>query len=428
MHNQYKQEIVNELKEWNKCGFADYILTTSEIVKKGVELGGIITKSARGSASSFITITLFGLSTVDRVNAKLPLLQERFLNADRIIESHSAPDIDINVYNREKFIEAQDELLGVKNNYQIMALGQLKEKSAFRMLCKIKDIDVDTQKYISDRLTDMEKAMKHADTEEEREAITIEKYIQDENLLALYKESEKFLGVVSDLKASPCSWAICPFELDEMFGLLKTPNGDIVLNVEGKNIESFGIVKLDWLSVDVVGNIESVYKQIGIETPSSNQLAGLVKGDKATWEIYSKGITCCVNQCESARTTEKVMRYQPKSIEELTAFVAGIRPSFASNYEMFEKRQKFEYGIPVIDELFQGEFLENSFILYQEQILLLLKFLGFEAKERYGILKAISKKKREVIVQVKDKFEEKLGEAMILDLLKERDKNERPKV
>lgn len=303
-----------------------------------------------------------------------------------------------------------------------MALGQLKEKSAFRMLCKIKDIDVDTQKYISDRLTDMEKAIRHADSDEERESIVVEKYIQDENLLAIYKESEKFLGVISDLKASPCSWAIAPFELDSMFGLLKTPNGDIVLNVEGKDIESFGILKTDWLNVDVVGNIEAVYSQIGIPTPSSNQLAELVKGDKATWDVYANGITCSVNQCESSRTTEKVMRYQPKTVEELTAFVAGIRPSFASNYEIFERREKFEYGVKVLDDLLQGEFLDNSFMLYQEQILLLLKFLGFEAKERYGILKAISKKKRDVIVKVKDTFEEKLGEAMILDLLKERER------
>lgn len=94
LHEKYREEIGKEIKEWIKCGFSDYLLTTSELVKRGVELGGVVTKSGRGSCSSFITTALFGLSTVDRVQAKLPLLQERFLNADRIIESHSAPDYD----------------------------------------------------------------------------------------------------------------------------------------------------------------------------------------------------------------------------------------------------------------------------------------------------------------------------------------------
>ena len=362
-YKEYIKAIRWELDEWLKCGMEDYLLTASKLVEEGVKLGGVVTMSGRGSAASYITTTLFGLSTIDRIQAKVPLLPERFMTADRIITAHSTPDYDINVYNREKFIEAQDKLLGEEMNYQLCAYGTLQQKSAFRMLCKTRDdITVDQQLYLTSKIEEFERDWKHG-SDEDRETMDISNYIVDRDMYKIYEQAIKFLGTVTDIKGNPCSWCIANDNLMEIFGLCRAKNGDILLNIEGNKIESFGYLKMDWLIVDAVGIIDTVYKEIGIPVPTSNELYWLIQDDKETWDIYAKGITCCVNQCEQPKSKQKVMNYKPKSIEELCAFVAGIRPGFISNYDRFEKREHFEFGIKELDELLQGKFLDSSWLL-----------------------------------------------------------------
>ena len=421
-YKEYIKAIRWELDEWLKCGMEDYLLTASKLVEEGVKLGGVVTKSSRGSASGFLTTTLFGLSTIDRIQAKVPLLPERFMTADRIIAAHSTPDYDINVYNREKFIEAQDKLLGEEMNYQLCAYGTLQQKSAFRMLCKTRDdITVEQQLYITSKIEEYERDYKHA-SDEDRETMDISNYIVDRDMYKIYEQAIKFLGTVTDIKGSPCSWCIANDNLMEIFGLCRAKNGDILLNIEGNKIESFGYLKMDWLIVDAVGIIDAVYKEIGIPVPTSNELYWLIQDDKATWDIYAKGITCCVNQCEQPKSKQKVMNYKPKSIEELCAFIAAIRPAFISNYNRFENREHMEFGIKELDELLQGKFLDSSWLLYQEQTMRVLNYCGFEAKDTYDILKAISKKKEEKIKSAKDKFFNKMNEVLSQDEESHREK------
>jgi DNA polymerase III alpha chain len=416
-YKEYIKAIRWELDEWLKCGMEDYLLTASKLVEEGVKLGGVVTMSGRGSASSFLTTTLFGLSTIDRIQAKVPLLPERFMTADRIISAHSTPDYDINVYNREKFIEAQDKLLGEEMNYQLCAYGTLQQKSAFRMLCKTRDdITVEQQLYITSKIEEYERDYKHA-SDEDRETMDISNYIVDRDMYKIYEQAIKFLGTVTDIKGSPCSWCIANDNLMEIFGLCRAKNGDILLNIEGNKIESFGYLKMDWLIVDAVGIIDAVYKEIGIPVPTSNELYWLIQDDKATWDIYGKGITCCVNQCEQPKSKQKVINYKPKSIEELCAFIAMIRPGAISIYDKFEKREDFNYGDKSIDDILQGKFLSSSLLMYQEQVLQLLNYCGFEPKETYDILKAISKKKEEKISKVKPVFFKELTKHIIKNKL-----------
>lgn len=91
-HSYYLSEIKSELSEWFKCHMEDYGLTANAILNRAREMGGVITTTARGSASSYITNMLLGFTTVDRIKSKVPILKERFMTADKIIKSHSTPD------------------------------------------------------------------------------------------------------------------------------------------------------------------------------------------------------------------------------------------------------------------------------------------------------------------------------------------------
>lgn len=407
LHPKYIQEIKNELKEWFRCHMEDYALTSSAIVEEGVKRGGVITRSGRGSCASFITNMLLGFTTIDRLKTKMPILQQRFMTADKILKSHSCPDIDNNVAKIDAFISAQEDILGENNSFPLVAFGTLKAKSAFKMLCKVKgDIPVDLQNAMSLKITEYELDLKHAE-DEDKDEIKLEDYLTDPELKQLYDDGASYFGLRTDLKRHASAFCIADHDVSEIFGLCRTPGGDIVLNLEGKYMDDLGYVKLDWLIVNVVDLIDVVYKEIGIPIPTTQELEKLVEGDSATWDIYKNGITCCVNQVEQLKTREKVMRYQPVTKEELAAFIAGVRPGFQSYYKRFENREVFEFGLKELDDLLKGQFLDSTWMLYQEQIMLLVIWLGFEISQSADLMKAISKKNQEKIEKIKSVFHER---------------------
>lgn len=404
MYETYKEEISRELREVFACKMEDYFLTAKGIVDRALLKGGVLTKSSRGSSSSFFINMLLGFTTIDRIKSKVPILMERFMTADRILEAKGSPDIDFNIADKAPFVEAQQELLGIGHSFPMIAYGLLKPKSAFKMMCKAKgDIPVDLQNLMSEAIDKYEKDLKHAD-DEDKEDILLEDYMENDELYDLYKKGEDYFGIVSDCKVHPCGYVIANTNLIDIFGVVVSPKGDICLNLEGKYADELGYLKLDWLTVSVVDLTDKVYKEIGIPQPTAPELYELVEGDDGTWEIYENGFVQCVNQVEKSKTRDKCMRYSPRSVEDLCAFIASIRPGFMSYYKRFESREDFRFGVEGLDNLLRGKFLDGSWCLYQEQVMKVLKWIGFDSKDTYSTLKGIGKKKLEVIMKVEEKF------------------------
>ena len=169
-----------------------------------------------------------------------------------------------------------------------------------------------------------------------------------------------------------------------------------------KNTAKAGVSEI--LHVDVVKINRDAFNRIGIPQPSVGELLELTKNDRETWRMYADGLTLGINQVEQPKTREKVMRYKPQNITELSAFVAAVRPAFKSMLDIFLARQHFDYGIPALDQLVQTREMTSSFIIYQEQIMKILQTAGFTAPESYAAIKAISKKKAEKVKKLKDQF------------------------
>lgn len=91
---KYIKEIKLEYDIVEKTVMEDYFISNYHIIKLGIEKGGILTRSSRGSGASFFINMLLGFTTIDRIQSKLPMLPERFMSISRIIENNSSPDID----------------------------------------------------------------------------------------------------------------------------------------------------------------------------------------------------------------------------------------------------------------------------------------------------------------------------------------------
>ena len=107
LKSHYISEIKKEVKEIIGCNMTDNFLLNYEVIKKGKEKGGVLTRTGRGSATGNYSNRLLGFTQVDRISSPIPLNPERFLTKERILESHTVPDIDFNISNPTPFVEAQ---------------------------------------------------------------------------------------------------------------------------------------------------------------------------------------------------------------------------------------------------------------------------------------------------------------------------------
>lgn len=220
-----------------------------------------------------------------------------------------------------------------------------------------------------------------------------------------------------DIIVHNCGNILLTQDIKEEVGIvrLKSKGGreTICAVLDGLWCEKYLMLKNDLLTVTCVRLVYDLYKRINIPYMSLNKLLEEVKEHPEVWDMYEKGYVVGLNQVEKNSTKRKVMRYKPKNISELSAFIAGIRPAFKSLVDKLVNREHFEYGIPTLDNLLQTEELPESFILYQEQIMKILAFAGIPMGDCYTVIKSISKKRFEKIMHYKEQFLTGMSEKLI---------------
>ena len=406
-HDEYFDGVKNEVQVIKDTNMSDYFLIDYYMVKRALEKGGVLTDSGRGSSVGYFTNTLLGFSKVDRFQSPIKLYPERFISKSRILETKSLPDIDLNWGTPDIAAEAQEEILGKDHAYPMIAFGTCKKKSAFKLYARSQNMDFDLANTISGQIEKYDDALKYAD-DDEKDEIDIYDYV-DEEYHSYIDASKKYQGIIMDKKKAPCAYLLYDGSIREEIGLIKcksetTKKEYMTAVIDGAIAENYKFLKNDILKVDVVLLIDLIYKRIGLKHHTVNELMELVKNDQAVWDIYANGYTMGVNQVEKASTTRKSMKYKPRNISELSAFIAAIRPAFKSMYSKLENREDFSYGIPAFDKILQTEELPQSFILYQEQTMNTLNYAGFPIDECYGIIKAIAKKHPEKVKPLKERF------------------------
>lgn len=403
-HKLYEQEIKKELEVVKATGMADYFILDYHIVKRGKEMGGSITLTGRGSAPSFYLTKLLGLTTIDRISASVKLFPERFISKERLLETKSLPDIDLNLGTPEIFAQATEQIMGVGHSYKMIAFGTVRTSGAWKLYARVSGIDFDTSNAISEKLREYEFALKHAESEDE---VSVYDYI-DQQYHSVFDESRKYLGLVNTLTPHPCAYLLyTEDDIRKEFGLIKIKTGNvehICANVDGLFAEKYKLLKNDYLKVSVVDLIHKVYKRIGVEPHPLSELLKLCDGDDEVWGVYEKALGMGINQVEQDGTIGRVAKYKPRNISELSAFVAAIRPGFKSNYKRFEAREPFSYGVDTIDSLIQTEEFPQSYMLYQENAMQIMAYAGISISETYDVIKNIAKKRADKVYKYKSIF------------------------
>jgi DNA polymerase III alpha subunit len=274
--------------------------------------------------------------------------------------------VDTNVAEQQPFIDASKKLLGEDNCHWMLSFKPLQKASAFRLYCKAIGLNINDYNEV---------------------AKDLDNYIDDENWNKIIEESKHFVGTIESVSQSPCSTLLLSQPISEEIGLLKA--GDVfVCNIDGINCDKYKYLKNDILQVSIWKIIKDVCKLANILIPTTTELSKLL--DDKTWNIYEKGLTCSINQADSKFATDLIMKYKPKSLAEMSAFVASIRPGFASLLNNFIERKEYTTGVKKLDNLLEDSY---HYLMYQESIMKYLIWLGIDESETYTIIKKISKKK-----------------------------------
>lgn len=365
--SKYKEAINYEYNIIKKCNMADYFILDYYIVKQAVEkYDAVLTRTGRGSAVSFLINYILGFTKIDRLKSPIKLYPTRFMSAERILNSRSLPDIDLNWKDVKPVLHASKDYLGEDGVYYMVSYKPMQESSAFRLWCKSLGYNVNEYNDI---------------------AMHIDDYKNDSKWGNVIKDSQIFVGVIESVAPSPCSVLLLDKPISEEIGLLKVK--DVVCCVlDGYNCDVFKYLKNDYLQVTVYSLIDETYKLIG--RPIDNIETLISNCDDKVWNLFANGITTTINQCDSDYDKGILKQYKPKTLAELSAYVAAIRPGFASLLSNFIHRRPYSTGVKQLDELLSDSF---SYLSYQESIMTYLTWLGIEEKETYDIIKKISKKK-----------------------------------
>lgn len=407
---EYESEIEKEMKVVIDTKMADYFIIDYEVMKRGKELGGKLTKSGRGSGASFFTNTLLGFSDVDRISATVHMYPERFASTERILQSGALFDIDMNEAPTAPFVQAQAEILGQDHSYPMIAYGTMKTSAAWKLYAKSQGVPFEIANAVSEQIKRYELAVKHAD-EDEKDDIDIGKFISRE-YKDIYEKSSEYLGLITSWSIAPCSSLIYNGSIREEIGLVRIKD-NICCLCDGLWAETGHFLKNDHLKVSVVDLIYKAYERIGREPPSVKELLAMCPPEDKAWDVFANGCTMGINQCEQEGTRARVMKYKPRNISELSAFVAAIRPGGASFYKQFESREPFSYGVKSFDDLIQTKEFPYSFLLYQEQVMRALNYAGIDMADCYTAIKNIAKKRAEKVLAYKDTFIKGFREAII---------------
>lgn len=376
----YLKEIKYEMDIIENTHMEDYFILDYKIVKKAIkDYDSMLTKTGRGSSVSFIINRLLGLTEIDRIDSPIKLYPTRFMSVERINTSRSLPDIDLNSDNPEGLIQATKDLLGEENCGWMISYKLLQDASAFRLWCKANDMDI---------------------SEYDEVAKNLDKYTNDKKWKNIIEESKHFVGVVESISPSPCSMLIYDKPVRKEIGLVRTKDG-ICCNIDGYNCDVYKYLKNDYLTVKVYTIIRETCKMAGIKIPTIKELENLL--DKKTYDIYRNKLTCTINQVDSDFATQLVSDYKVSSLDEMSAFVAAIRPGFASLLDNFIKRKPYTTGITELDDILEDSY---HYLMYQESIMKYLVWLGMKESKTYDTVKKIAKKKftEKDLIQLKEEL------------------------
>lgn len=397
---EVKKRLDYELGVIDKMGFSSYFLIVQDFII-WAKNNGVMVGPGRGSAAGSIVAYLLGITELEPL--KYDLLFERFLNPGRI----SMPDIDTDFddFGREKVIEYVRNKYGKDYVAQIVTFGRLKSKAVIKDVGRVLDIPLDEVNAITKLIpsnVDLKKAM--AEVPELKTKIESSDLYQE-----LWGYSLRLEGLNRNTSIHAAGIVIGKEKLISSIPLWKdNKTGAIVTQFEGKHLEEFGLMKMDFLGLRNLRIIGQALALIETHHNLKIDLLSIPITDPMTYEIFQKGQGVGVFQCESPGMQELMKNIYPEKFEDIIALLALFRPGPLNSgmVENFVKTKKdprlLKYPHPDLEKVLKDTY---GVIVYQEQVMLISQVIGgFNLPEADNLRKVMGKKDASKLPKMGEKF------------------------
>ena len=402
----------HELGTINSMGFASYFLIVWDFVRFARENG--IPSTARGSGCGAIVSYVLYLSHVCPL--EYDLLFERFLDPNR----SEAPDIDIDFCQdrRGRVIQYVKEKYGAESVAQIGTFGTLAAKAALKDVGRVLDVPLERVNFLC-KLVPMKGAIAGSLAEAMASADFKREYDTDPQVRQMVDIAIKLEGTNRNVGTHAAGVVIANGPITDYVPVQRPPKkGDdgsaasdtdtVTTQWEMGILEKVGMLKMDFLglrNLTVLDNcVKLIKKTRGIDIdPMTFPL-----DDRATYDLLQRGDAKGVFQLESDGIRELLKRMKPDNIRDLIAVLALYRPGplgggmVDSYVNRKHGKETWDYPHEVMKDILDETY---GVMVYQEQIMRILNRLGgIELAKAYACIKAISKKKYDIIDARKSDF------------------------
>jgi DNA-directed DNA polymerase III (polc) len=400
---EYVKRLDYELDVINQTGFPDYMLIVWDYVKFARSHG--IPCLPRGSAGASLVLYCLGITDVDPVKNKL--LFERFLSPERL----EMPDIDTDFADsrRGEILDYIAQKYGRENVAQIITYGTLGAKAALRDMGRVMGIPLSEVDRVAKLIPSLPVGTTIAQA---LERVPELKEIYDSNptMRELIDWAQKVEGRMKNVGTHACGIVVSRHPLENLVPLQRTTKDEnaVMAAFEGPTLAKMGLLKMDILGLTNLSVVAEALNYIQKTTGKRMELADIPLDDKKTFDALGRGETSNVFQLESAGMTKYLRELKPTRVDDLYAMVALYRPGPLEQIPHYIANKNNPAGIKYLHPILKP-ILEDTYgvIVYQEQIMQLLQTVAnYTLGEAYIVIKAISKKNRELMAQNATRFKE----------------------
>ena len=406
-----EKAIIFELHVMKTMGFPGYFLIVQDFINAARTELNVMVGPGRGSAAGSVVAYCLGITRIDPL--KYDLLFERFLNPDRV----NLPDIDTDFDDdgRGKVLQWVMEKYGPENCAHIITYSTMATKNSIKDVARVEGLPLDVSnnlcKAIPERLPDgMKMNLKNAIacTPRLQEAEVSE----DDRERNTIKYAKMLEGTVRGTGIHACGFIICRNPISEWVPVSTATDPDFpdqkvpVTQYDGHVIETTGLIKMDFLGLKTLSEIKEACKVIKQTTGDIVDIDNIPIDDELTYKLYQKGQTIGTFQFESPGMQKYLRELHPTVFEDLIAMNALYRPGPMDYIPDFIKRKHdpslVTYDIPCMEKYLKDTY---GITVYQEQVMLLSRQLAnFTRGESDALRKAMGKKKKAIVDQMKPKF------------------------
>lgn len=393
-----RQRLDYELSVIKKMGYVDYFLIVWDFINYA-KSHGIPVGPGRGSAAGSIVSYALKITNIDPI--KYSLLFERFLNPERV----SMPDIDIDFCpeGRQDVIDYVSEKYGAEKVVQIITFGTMAARNAIRDVGRVMDLPYAVVDKVAKMIpTELNITIKKA---LEMNPELSKSYNDDEEIHELIDMSMRLEGLPRHTSIHAAGVVICSRPAEELLPLQRGADGSITTQYEKDLVEELGLLKMDFLGLRNLTVIKDAIELIEESTGKKIDIDNIDLNDKKVLDYIGTGKTDGIFQLESAGMKSFMKELKPQNLEDIIAGISLYRPGpmdFIPEYISGKNSGETRYLTPELEPILAPTY---GCIVYQEQVMQIVRDLGGYTLGRSDLVRrAMSKKKQSVMEKERQNF------------------------